>query len=282
MKILRCCKLNLMQWRTNPKYPAVFAFLALYLWFQLHGYVDFCRDIGYPVRPWLFPLLPGTTIAFMPLYLAFVLLISDAPFLNRQQQFVLQRVGKRAWAAGQLLYLFLACVIYTAALWLLSWVFLLPVLEWKDGWGPLLTTVATDHLHDGYRMMPLLYQCMQNITPLNATIWVASMLVGVSFLMGEIMILCNLWLKKGTGTVVVSGFTLLPLIIQIVFYKTTNVKMLLWISPLSWLNRSLMGHTNQNLPSYGYAVGVTVGLSILLGIVLIATIHRCNLETDKE
>ena len=53
MKILRCCKLNLMQWRINPKYPAVFAFLALYLWFQLHGYVNFCQDMGYPVRPWL-------------------------------------------------------------------------------------------------------------------------------------------------------------------------------------------------------------------------------------
>ena len=57
---------------------------------------------------------------------------------------------------------------------------------------------------------------------------------------------------------------------------------MLWISPLSWLNRSLMGHTNRNLPSYSYAVGVTVGLSALLGVVLIATIHRLNLETDKE
>lgn len=281
MKILRCCKLNLMQWRINPKYPAVFAFLALYLWFQLHGYVNFCQDMGYPVRPWLFPLLPGTTVAFMPMYLAFVLLISDAPFLNRQQQFVLQRVGKRTWAAGQLLYLFLTCVIYTAALWLLSWVFLLPVLEWKDGWGPLLTTVATESLHDGYRMMALDYGCMQNVTPIAATAWVASVMVGISFLMGEIMILCNLWLKKGVGAVVVSGFTLLPLIIQILFYKS-SISALLWISPLSWLNRGLMGHTNRNLPSYSYAVGVTVGLSALLGVVLIATIHRLNLETDKE
>jgi len=27
---------------------------------------------------------------------------------------------------------------------------------------------------------------------------------------------------------------------------------------------------------------VTVGLSVLLGILIVGTIHRCNLETEKE
>lgn len=51
---------------------------------------------------------------------------------------------------------------------------------------------------------------------------------------------------------------------------------------MSWLNLSLMGQPNQGLPSYGFAVGVTVGLSVLLGILIVGTIHRCNLETEKE
>lgn len=60
MKLLRSCKLNLLQWRINPKYLAIFLYMALYLWYVTHGYVDFCRDVDRSIRPWIFPLLPGT------------------------------------------------------------------------------------------------------------------------------------------------------------------------------------------------------------------------------
>lgn len=112
MKLLRSCKLNLLQWRINPKYLAIFLYMALYLWYVTHGYVDFCRDVDRSIRPWIFPLLPGTPGAFITVYLGFVLLLSDAPFRSRQQQFVLQRVGKRIWAAGR-------CCICSLPVWCL-------------------------------------------------------------------------------------------------------------------------------------------------------------------
>lgn len=123
---------------------------------------------------------------------------------------------------------------------------------------------------------------MRNVAPLAATAWVFGMMVGVSFLLGEIMILCNLWLKKGIGLAVVTSFSLLPFLVVIMANTPYAARKLLWISPLSWLNLSLMGQPNQGLPSYGFAVGVTVGLSVLLGILIVGTIHRCNLETEKE
>ena len=101
MKLFRICKINLIQWRINPKYLAVALYLVLYMWNSTRGYVSYCRDVGYSIRPWLFPLLPGSPQFFLFIYIAFVLLLSDAPFRNRQQQFVLQRVGKRSWLAGQ-------------------------------------------------------------------------------------------------------------------------------------------------------------------------------------
>ena len=142
MKLFRICKINLIQWRINPKYLAVALYLVLYMWNSTRGYVSYCRDVGYSIRPWLFPLLPGSPQFFLFIYIAFVLLLSDAPFRNRQQQFVLQRVGKRSWLAGQLMYLFVTCLLFTALLWLLSWIFLLPCLEWGWDWGPVLTTAA--------------------------------------------------------------------------------------------------------------------------------------------
>ncbi len=229
-----------------------------------------------------FPPPAWHTGAFITVYLGFVLLLSDAPFRSRQQQFVLQRVGKRIWAAGQLLYLFLACLVFTLLLWVLTWIFLLPRLEWGWDWGPVLTTVAASGISPEYGVWGLEYECMRNVAPLAATAWVFGMMVGVSFLLGEIMILCNLWLKKGIGLAVVTSFALLPFLVVITANTPYAARKLLWISPLSWLNLSLMGQPNQGLPSYGFAVGVTVGLSVLLGILIVGTIHRCNLETEKE
>ena len=282
MKLFRICKINLIQWRINPKYLAVALYLVLYMWNSTRGYVSYSRDVGYSIRPWLFPLLPGSPQFFLFIYIAFVLLLSDAPFRNRQQQFVLQRVGKRSWLAGQLMYLFVTCLLFTALLWLLSWIFLLPCLEWGWDWGPVLTTAATTQIDYSYGLWSLTYACMQGATPLEATAWVFCMMVGVSFLLGEIMVACNLWLKKGVGSVVVTGFALMPYIIRRLSDTPYAGRLLLWISPLSWLDRSLMGHVNQGLPSYGSAAGITGGLILLLGIVLIGTIHRRNLETEKE
>ena len=58
MKLLRSCKLNILQWRINPKYAFVAMYMVLYMWYETQGFVAYSRALGYPVRPWLFPLLP--------------------------------------------------------------------------------------------------------------------------------------------------------------------------------------------------------------------------------
>ncbi len=123
--------------------------MALYLWYVTHGYVDFCRDVDRSIRPWIFPLLPGTPGAFITVYLGFVLLLSDAPFRSRQQQFVLQRwvseSGRRAAAVS------VPCLsgVYAASLG--------PDLDLSFtsagvgmGLGPVLTTVAASGISPEY------------------------------------------------------------------------------------------------------------------------------------
>ena len=215
--------------------------------------------------------------------LLFVLMICDAPFRNGQQQFVLLRVGKGAWIGGQLMYILFTSVVFTAALWLLSWIFLLPNLAWGNDWGPVLTTTAVAGGQWDYNAPLILsYGCMTSATPLEATLWVAGVMFAVCFLLGEIRVVCNLWARKGAGAVVVSGFSILPLVISVFAYAPRLTKRLLWISPVSWLDRSLMGNSHQNLPSYTYGALMPIGLGIALGLLIIGTIHRCNLDTQGE
>ena len=132
MKLLRCCKLNVLQWRIQPKYFLCVVFLTLHMWNLLHGLNDYATALGYRIHPWIFPFLPDTNWNFTVMLLLFVLMICDAPFRNGQQQFVLLRVGKQRWIAAQLLYLLFLSVLFTVFLWVLSWVFLWPNLEWVE------------------------------------------------------------------------------------------------------------------------------------------------------
>lgn len=166
------------------------------MWNLTHGYADLSRQLDTMVQPWLFPLFPGSVSFFMPVYLSFVVLISDAPFRSRQQQFVLLRAGKRNWIMGQLLYIVMLSVVFTAALWFFSWVFLIPRVRWSLNWGPILTTVATRNLNLEIALMPVSYEIMMNVTPLAATAWAAFMMIGVNILLGEIVMVCNLWAKR--------------------------------------------------------------------------------------
>ena len=37
MKLLRSCKLNILQWRINPKYAFVAMSMVLYMWYEVQG-----------------------------------------------------------------------------------------------------------------------------------------------------------------------------------------------------------------------------------------------------
>lgn len=280
-KLFHSCKLNLLQWRNDPKFLFIFFFLILTMGEMTGNFAAKAAELGdYRFPPFLFAFIPSSVTDFStPVMLAFVLLIADAPFRNRQQRFVLLRTGKFAWAAGQILYLGFASFLFVFLLWVLSWIFLLPKLEWgTTEWGQVWNTLA----HTNQSGCGISFGGMKNTGPIEMTLWVAWVMFWVCFLLGLTMMACNLWLKKGIGTVVVSCAVIAPFFVNFFAYKPSAIKMMLWISPVSWMDRSVMGHTNQNLPSYTFGAVAPVVLCLLLIAFLLGTIHKCNLETDKE
>lgn len=280
MRIWKCCKLNFLQWRIHPKYALCAFFLLLQMWNMFLGLDDYVDAIGYPLHPWLFALIPADYLHFFTLLLPFILIISDAPFRNRQQQFVLQRTGKLTWIAGQLLFLFLTCVIYTLVIWGLSLLLVLHCTQWGSDWGIAINTAAQTGAHFPYANIVLEYTVIKGATPIEATLWAFFTMILVFFIMGEIVILCNLWLKNGIGVMIVSGFALLCLILGYLRYMLPRE--LVWISPFSWLDRTMVGAANLNLPSYSYVICMTLGLCIMLGGIILGAIPRCNLDATKE
>ena len=191
--------------------------------------------------------------------LLFVLMICDAPFRNGQQQFVLLRVGKQRWIAAQLLYLLFLSVLFTVFLWVLSWVFLWPNLEWAGDWGKVLQTAARTGAHGDYANVILSPQMIKGTTPAVVTVWTGCMMVGVCFLLGEVVLLCNLWCRKGLGTAIAVGLVIVHSVIRMFSYFR-YYHVWTWFSPVSWMDPGTTTITAvSNLdPSFTAQATVTV------------------------
>lgn len=282
MRLLKSTWINLLQWRNDSKYLTVVAYMVMNMWFSLRGICDYAIELDARIHPWIFPFLMRGGGTICPLMLGYTILIADAPFRNCQQQFILLRTGKAMWLGGQILYLFLLSTAFTLLLYLLSIVFIFPRMQPSLEWGSFLTTIAVTGLPGKYGSMSAQYSVMKGASPLETTLWTVTVLIFVCFLLGMIMLLCNLWVGKGMGLVIVSCFVILPQLTFSFQSKPYIYRYITWISPLNWIDRSILGHTGQNLPSYTYAFIMPIVLSFILIVVAMFTIHRCNLETGKE
>lgn len=234
------------------------------------------------VTPWLMPFFLCTAHRFLPVMILFLLLISDAPFRTRQQSFVILRTGKRVWLKGQLLYLLLVSIGYTALIWLFSWVWYLPELTWEPNWGNALRTASQGidpAVFGVYLNFP--YRIIKNSNPIKVSLWCCAVMILVCYMLGVIMTACNLWLKKGAGAVIDSALVGISLIPEYFMIDPGVIKMTIWFSPVSWMDRALMGNSSENLPSYAYGIWAPALIAILLTISLILTIGNCNIDTDK-
>ncbi len=85
---------------------------------------------------------------------------------------------------------------------------------------------------------------IKGTTPAVVTVWTGCMMIGVCFLLGEVVLLCNLWCQKGLGTAIAVGLVIVHSVIRMFSYFR-YYHVWTWFSPVSWMDYSLMGHTNQ-------------------------------------
>lgn len=283
MRELRIARLNFLHWQSDPKYMTALIYLLLYSYNRLYGLVDYASSLGITISPWVLPFMPCLGSSFLPIMLGYVLLISDAPFRTGQQCFVIQRTGKRAWMMGQVLYILAVSVGFALMMWVLSWIWLLPRLEWSGDWGAALRTAAINGVPAIFHVyMAFPYAVVKNTDPITVTLWCIGAMSAVCFLLGVIMAYCNLWLRKGWGAVLIAALTAISLILDYSAQNPGPIRYILWVSPLNWMNYSLMGHTEQYLPSHAYAILCPMLLGLGLSAVMLITVGKCNVETDKE
>lgn len=268
-KTWKCCLINLQQWRSNPKYVLFLVYLLLLMCSATHDFSAKADALGYAkITPWFLPIGVSSARLYPLLLLGFLILICDLPLRTSQQQFVLLRTGKRTWLSGQLLYLLLICVFFSVLLWVSSWLFYATRLEWTSRWGKFLrSTWQGSHV-------------FINSDGLSATLWTVGMQTLICYFLGLLAMLLNLCASKGIGIFLDAGLILFSFLVRL-YADAGNMQQMIWISPVSWIDRSLMGHTNQNLPPAIYGVGMGAALCLVLIGILYGSICKYNLELNE-
>ena len=285
MKILKCCKLNLMQWRIQPKFLLMLVFYLLHILDRMWTFRVFLQANDLKAAPWTLPALLGYNKGqwYLIAMLAFIFIICDAPFLNRQQQLVLQRVGKRQWISGQLLYLVVLSFLFALVTWLCTWVFLLPEVEWTTQWGVGIQS-ATRNLNSFAVRPGMIVESavLKNWSAPGATAWVFLMQFLTGIFLGELVLVLNLWARRGIGVCIAIFLTVLSFTIRHFEGMAGYVKHLVFISPVNWTDLTMVGDAAEKQPSLLYCVSFLLIFIVGLATLAITTIHRCNLDIDKE
>lgn len=209
---LAVLRFRLAQTFVNWKNLSIFALAGLYLWSCLEPVGVFARQVGLPVRPWLFPHLVNDHLVQMTLSAGCVVLFCDAPWRDGLREYAVVRTGRRAEAAGHVLYILALSFLYTLFLLMMSVLPLLTVTEFAQGWGKVLGTLArTGRGREVGMTFPVWDILIGSYDPLTAT--------GLSFLLewgcfaflGLVTALGNRHLGRVGGLFIGGFFVLLDL-----------------------------------------------------------------------
>jgi hypothetical protein len=105
--------------------------------------LNFSQKLGHSVNGFgILPHLYNNRFYRLIIQFGVVLLFCNAPFVTSNSNFVIIRTGYKKWFCGQIAYIFLASLLYTAFVVITILLPLLPNLTFESSWGIVLSTLS--------------------------------------------------------------------------------------------------------------------------------------------
>lgn len=227
----------------------------------LRGFRENVRLLGEGCNLAVLPFLQTSNYCMKLILLGIVYFYSDAPFMEKQELFYFQRLGRKRWGQRNLIYLAVSSFLLTLCLAALSVLEVLPVGTWSGTWDRVYKTLAlTGGTGLGFHIP---YEIMTAYTPARLMLytllldWMAIWLLGlVMYVMGML------------GYRLIGGI----LCILLIFLPSVSERLngaFAYYSPLSWIDCDSwrIGYDNAkpDLPYIFVAFG-----ALLIGLMLLA------------
>lgn len=278
--IMKVAKLGIKKWMTSPRMYVVAILAALFMWAPLEQIRIFAMQQELSVSNWYFPLMWADDNGMIVLFLYFdiILMFCNAPFVDRQQIFVLLRSGKKNWFLGQLLYIVSAAVIYFLYIFVLTIVEFIPYVGFSLRWESVFESLANyTYVSADMRASSMPTELIHNLMPLQA--FALSFLVNVliAVLLGELIFLVNLFKNRGYGTGAALAVVLFSWLIgDAVFGSKLN-----YFSPISWSDITIIFQENTGVP-LAYILSVLICGDILLAVLIMYRSRHYSIEAMEE
>ena len=283
MKSIRICIQNMRKWIGNSRIIVSLIVIFLFTYLYTKGLWKISDYTGEKLSPYIFPFL--TTYRYMKILYLFplIMIFSDAPFIDSNQQFVMVRSGRLSWGIGQMLYIVVGSFCYTMFMLLSSIIVNIGHIQLDTSWGKGLILAATTNLTSAlgiqYDTVKVTGSIVRYYTPAQAMLWSFVFLWMICTILGLIIYDLNILFKSNAVGVLVTGF--------MVFFTAIvdEVQQFMWFSPVTWssLNNIDVAKTTS-LPSFYFVLYMYSGAIVILFIMgaLLSRSRRLSFEIKNN
>lgn len=242
--------------------------VLIMIFFYIRGYtepvMDFSRAVHVKITPYLYPLFMNDWVFPVIIALGFLVLVCDAPFIQKGFLFLVARTGKFCWAVGQALFLLTFAISYTIVLCGVTVVNCLPELEMSSEWGKVIMTLVRTDASFQFQTMELSAAVAENYSALEALFKTLLLSALFFFFIGMVIFALNYAFKNHVGVIAAAILIFMDLAIYNLFSAN-----LYRFSPASMMKLSVLAGVNRWSPTFAYAcMSMTLGSIVFLIIVL--------------
>ena len=271
------------KWIGNSRIIVSLIVIFLFTYLYTKGLWKISDYTGEKLSPYIFPFL--TTYRYMKILYLFpvIMIFSDAPFIDSNQQFVMVRSGRLSWGIGQMLYIVVGSFCYTMFMLLSSIIVNIGHIQLDTSWGKGLILAATTNLTSAlgiqYDTVKVTGSIVRYYTPAQAMLWSFVFLWMICTILGLIIYDLNILFKSNAVGVLVTGF--------MVFFTAIvdEVQQFMWFSPVTWssLNNIDVAKTTS-LPSFYFVLYMYSGAIVILFIMgaLLSRSRRFSFEIKNN
>lgn len=269
---------NMKKLLINPRLYIIVILSFLYMQFMLLPVRDFCRNVGIGITPYVFPFFIAASYSAKIISLLAVLLFCNAPFVDSEHPYIILRSSRKKWFAGQIVYIFMAGLLYGFLLVIMNSLIFMPYIQFDGNWGKVINTLAqTGAAVEHGIVVPFDYLIINSYSPFMAMALQMLLCCLIFFLLGNVIFLLNALIGRAAGSVIAVAIILFPMIAEDIAPAIT------YFSPISWMSLSMLEvHHNSHYPSLQYALCALLFLNVILIGLSFLVMRKRDVEVLKN
>lgn len=278
--VFRIAAQNFRKWQTDYRIWTI----AFFLITMTLIYTDDVKQVadfhGYDMPIWIFPFLYSQFYTKVVFTIPVILMFCDAPFVDKNQIFIMMRTSRTNWLCGQILYIVLASGIYYLFIFAISIILTVFYSGFSLDWGKTLTAIAYDSsvaFEAGVSSLSISPIVVEYFSPLLACYFTFIMSWLSAIFLGLLVFACNLLTGSRLWGIIAGSFF-------VAFTINAHWQSpILWLSPISWgtLDKINVGGLTVR-PSFTYCICILALLILVLTTVVFLFGSKKSLDVKGD